>query len=741
MTVASGIEMIGSGAASAPIQGKAQGAKRGAEEAGGAAQSFSPSAVAGTESFRAGWQSLLASLGFGAEVLSGSEAAAGQEATSPGTALAEAAGKSSRITSMPAAGASPLLRQEYEKGSAEEKGSAATGVAPKLSLAELRSQAATAQPASGSTKQAATKEEKKAATELARDSTGASDATQSTNATASANPQGVAAAALNPEAASAAAGMSLSQAVPVVMAASPVTPATEAKEQSAGSTLSTALPVDPQTALASASLSSPSRSSEPQSKAGGTEHAPAQESVQESEGSSKQRELSPVSSPSEASGSTLDATESANLEEEDALPPAAVEAENKKPLATTALGLNPARNAEPKLYSSLTSAQGESLIQPLAPTLKPAGTLTTSQNPAQTLVPGQDGSLDSASSLKPAQTVTVSQTATTSQHLTQTAAPSASATATASQNPLQTLAQISTPAPVQSGNHGMEALLAPAGGNGLNSISMAAAASDAASPSTQLTAVPPSGKPLPVSGGRSPATGTLRSERGEKSSDSLRSGSLAAAGQVPGLAMDASAAIPELAGARGAVSAAGDQAATSGPDLRETFAALDAEGAAVQPTWIHTGAQHAEAGFQDPALGWVSVRADMSGDGVHAELVAGSADAAHALGGHMEGLNSYLAEQHTPVNSLTLSSPAGGLGGSGSGYGQGGGGGQSMQQGSGQQTGQESSQSAAIGLQSISSRSVTALPAAASAPTAWSGGQDGSTQAARPGGAYISVMA
>jgi hypothetical protein len=60
--------------------------------------------------------------------------------------------------------------------------------------------------------------------------------------------------------------------------------------------------------------------------------------------------------------------------------------------------------------------------------------------------------------------------------------------------------------------------------------------------------------------------------------------------------------------------------------------------------------------------------------GVHASLLPGSADAAQALGGHLAGLNSYLAEQHTPVETLTLAAPEGrwaGPGGGDPGTGQG----------------------------------------------------------------------
>jgi hypothetical protein len=52
----------------------------------------------------------------------------------------------------------------------------------------------------------------------------------------------------------------------------------------------------------------------------------------------------------------------------------------------------------------------------------------------------------------------------------------------------------------------------------------------------------------------------------------------------------------------------------------------------------------------------------MSGGAVHAAVVPGSAEAAQELGRQMEGLHSYLAEQRTPVESLSMAS-AGGRGG------------------------------------------------------------------------------
>lgn len=92
---------------------------------------------------------------------------------------------------------------------------------------------------------------------------------------------------------------------------------------------------------------------------------------------------------------------------------------------------------------------------------------------------------------------------------------------------------------------------------------------------------------------------------------------------------------------------------------RETFAALDSGSAPGAPIWTHAGARQAEAGFHDPALGWVGVRAEMSGGAVHASLVPGSAEAAQELGRQMDGLHTYLAAQHTTVESLGLATPGG----------------------------------------------------------------------------------
>jgi len=167
----------------------------------------------------------------------------------------------------------------------------------------------------------------------------------------------------------------------------------------------------------------------------------------------------------------------------------------------------------------------------------------------------------------------------------------------------------------------------------------------------------------------------------------------------------------------------------------ETFAALDAEGAPGKPTWIHAGAQRAEVGFEDPALGWVGIRADLSGGGVHAAVVPGSIDAAETLGSHLAGLNTYLAEQHTAVEAVTLAAPQGGWTDSGQGTGQ------AMHQGPGQQSGQETAQGALAGSRLGPSDGSAGTQAVSSGLPAGSGEASGSVQGARPGNMHISVIA
>jgi hypothetical protein len=74
-----------------------------------------------------------------------------------------------------------------------------------------------------------------------------------------------------------------------------------------------------------------------------------------------------------------------------------------------------------------------------------------------------------------------------------------------------------------------------------------------------------------------------------------------------------------------------------------------------QQQWIHSGLRFAEAGFQDPSLGWVSVRAERDGTGMHAVLVAPSHDAGRTLSAHLSGLNAHLADHQIQVSPVTMS--------------------------------------------------------------------------------------
>ena len=84
---------------------------------------------------------------------------------------------------------------------------------------------------------------------------------------------------------------------------------------------------------------------------------------------------------------------------------------------------------------------------------------------------------------------------------------------------------------------------------------------------------------------------------------------------------------------------------------------MDAETINASPQWVHVGQHQAEAGFEDPSLGWVSVRAQADAHGVHATLIPNSADAAQALDSHLASLNAHVAVEHPNLNPVTISSP------------------------------------------------------------------------------------
>jgi len=164
------------------------------------------------------------------------------------------------------------------------------------------------------------------------------------------------------------------------------------------------------------------------------------------------------------------------------------------------------------------------------------------------------------------------------------------------------------------------------------------------------------------------------------------------------------------------------------------FSALDKEGAPERSVWIHAGRHQAEAGFEDPAVGWIGVRADMSGGGIRAELVPGSADAARVLGSHLAGLNAYLADHHASVESLTLGQPGGGsmgFGGEASTE-------QGMQRGRDQQPDEDRRVDAALSVGKVES---TAAGVAAMTAPQGSGETMAVASGRGAGGYHISVLA
>ncbi|HME56923.1 MAG TPA: flagellar hook-length control protein FliK [Terracidiphilus sp.] len=337
-------------------------------------------------------------------------------------------------------------------------------------------------------------------------------------------------------------------------------------------------------------------------------------------------------------------------------------------------------------------------------------------NPLQAQVANQSNTKSTEPGTTPAETLSASQ--------------SSSQALVATQYRTPTLVQNQEQVPAQPGNQNGSVVGAPVTGDSLNPMPAVATAQ-----SGQLTPIPlVLGKPASTAVGKTLTTESIRGN-----ANSVQQVSHLIAGQSTVPAVDASAMARVLAVTGGTVSTATElagvsSAAISQQDTRETFATLDTAIAPRGTTWIQAGTQRAEAGFQDPALGWVSVRANLSGGGVHAQLVPDSADAAQALSSHLAGLNAYLVEHHTPVETLTLTAPESGWSGLGSGRSAG----EGMQQGSGQQTSQgaDASLSSASNPESVIQSSAPSLE-----PPVFFGDMNGSEQATIRGGFHISVMA
>lgn len=189
-----------------------------------------------------------------------------------------------------------------------------------------------------------------------------------------------------------------------------------------------------------------------------------------------------------------------------------------------------------------------------------------------------------------------------------------------------------------------------------------------------------------------------------------------------------------------------DATATSGSNsphsVQETFAALDAGTGAAGISWTHASSHQAEAGYQDPALGWVSVRAQSNMEGIHAALVPGSADAAQSLSGHLAGLNAYLSDRQTQVESLRVAPPESHWAGQGTGQGTGQEMSQSGGQSHGQAPGQQSNQDIYAERQSGGTTALPTVGGVVSAPRSQAS-PELETQAGLTmgGGTYVSVMA
>jgi hypothetical protein len=91
------------------------------------------------------------------------------------------------------------------------------------------------------------------------------------------------------------------------------------------------------------------------------------------------------------------------------------------------------------------------------------------------------------------------------------------------------------------------------------------------------------------------------------------------------------------------------------PSKHEPFTALDSATIDGTPRWTIAGDRKAEAGFQDPALGWISVRAQSAAGAIHADVVAPTAVAAHILNGHLAGLNAHMAAHYEHLGAVTVS--------------------------------------------------------------------------------------
>jgi hypothetical protein len=190
----------------------------------------------------------------------------------------------------------------------------------------------------------------------------------------------------------------------------------------------------------------------------------------------------------------------------------------------------------------------------------------------------------------------------------------------------------------------------------------------------------------------------------------------------------------EIAEVRGSQEGRVDPSRTAGKEIsgvsgEETFARMDADGSPRSIHWVQAGTHHAEAGYLDPALGWVGVRAESSGGGFHAAVLPGSSEAAQVLSSHLGGLNALLAQEHGPHATATMAEPQDARYGAGAEQGNSPGGGSGRDESAGKdgaRTGQES---------------VSPLRTSANAVRAVGRSTDSDGSVMRRSGTHVSVMA
>ncbi|MGA3082588.1 MAG: hypothetical protein ABSD44_14645 [Terracidiphilus sp.] len=761
MTVLATFE-IGTGGSPSPGQGRGLGAARGTGRAEAVGQSFFPALAPGAESFRAGWQSLLASLASRGGDLSETEVEAERTIPFDGTAPKEAAGNKSAAAPPLSACASLRVGQGTQE---QSKQAGATTLSPVVA----RAGAPAAQAVSGAAQQPSTR----------RDSTGNGErkpATEPDSKTDDAIRPAPSIHLTKPEvvpdeaiqgvvpAANASVAQSLSAAEILGVAAH----STDVKEQIALTGLAIDLPTVAAPDSSSAQASAPERPS-----VAATAKTAPRDDTQEWATAEQQGPVPPAPMPSGSSGPLLTTTESPQTKQ-DVVPQAArVSQEGAKfdrPVAGEKLTqtMLSSRNPDPADVPGPRPTQATAAIQnPVqrpAAVQDPARRSTRSQNVAPQTASGQNSvpttELRQIPAQKPSDLRNQDRALTDIQNV---APPLASSLNPAqdgpsSQTPMQTEARPESPvqriaqnqneAPMQPVKQESSAGPASTGNEPLDSLPVAL---HAASLPNQTSALPHTvNRPGPAASGKISTPNTSRLARESGNLDALEPGGRVTERQPFVPAVNLSGPAHDLLGAQVAIGNAGEPAGASastasGPDSRETFATLDAVNATGKPTLIHAAPQRAEAGFHDPALGWVGVRADTSGGGVHAELVPNSADAAQALGTHLAGLNAYLAERHTPVETLTLSAPESEgtrfASGQNAGQSAGQGAGQGTQQGTGQQTGQEPAQGAESGSTSGPAMKSTALPLTAAQLSTLFDGLERSNGAGGPGGIHISVMA